>query len=472
MKIVDYEANIAAQSETVGMPTTAPQYEPLRVQSESVAGTIGWSVWERRRPIGKKLGIFLAALIVILVLIPNSYESSTTLMPPDSGNNLPMALGSLLGGGGGSGSGGGGGGGGSLGGGGGSGLGGLAGSLLGMKNQGDVFIGVLQSETIENKLIDEFDLRRVYWTKFYDSARNKLTSNTTITADRKSGIITITVSDHNAARAQRLAQAYVAELDHVMARVSTSAARRERVFLEERLKQVKTDLDEASRQLGEFSSKNTTFNIDEQAKAMVETEGNLTGQLIAAQSELAGLRQIYSDNNVRVKSLKAQIEGLNAQIVQFGGTPGSSTERISGILAPTLRALPLVGTVYTDYFRKAKIQETVFEVLTQEYELAKVEEAKEIPPVKVLDPADLPERKSGPPRARFLLIGAVLGCFVAVGWEWGRYRWDRMDENSPRKVTLLELRSLAITIGRWSIKHLRDGLGRFRRKSGPDIPNE
>jgi hypothetical protein len=216
------------------------------------------------------------------------------------------------------------------------------------------------------------------------------------------------------------------------------------------------------------------YHLDSQEAFLdwVESEGNLTVQLIAAQPELAGLRQIYSDNNVRVRSLKAQIDGLNAQIAQFGGTPGSSTERISGIMAPTLRALPLVGTLYTDYFRKAKIQETVFEFLTQEYEVAKVQEAKEIPPVKVLDPADFPERKSWPPRMRILLISAMLGCFVAVGWEWGRYRWDRMDESSPRKVTLLELRSLAITIGRWLVKHLRAAIGRVRGKSGSDIANE
>jgi capsule polysaccharide export protein KpsE/RkpR len=205
---------------------------------------------------------------------------------------------------------------------------------------------------------------------------------------------------------------------------------------------------------------------------MVETEGSLTGQLIAAQSELAGLQQIYSDNNVRVKSLKAQIDGLSAQIAQFGGTPGSSSERISGIMAPTLRALPLVGTTYTDYFRKAKIQETIFEVLTQEYELAKVEEAKEIPPVKVLDPADFPEMKASPPRGRILVIAAVLGMCFAVGWVWAEYRWERMDDDNSRKVTLLELKSLAIAIARWMVAQAHRGMRRLRKTSSPDMAQE
>jgi len=458
MKIVDYEAKVG---DPVEMPIAAPEFGNARTMTESVAAIVGWRIWERRRAIGKKLGIFLAVVTITLFLIPNSYESTTTLMPPDSGDNIPLALGSLFDQGGGAGGSGGGGGGGSV-------LGGIAGSLLGMKNQGDVFIGVLQSDIIENRLIDRFDLRRVYWTKYYKSAREELESRTTVTADRKSGIITITVSDHQADRAQQLAQAYVEELDHVMAKVSTSAARRERIFLEDRLKQAKQDLDQAAKQLGEFSSKNTTMNLDEQAKAMVETQGSLTGQLIAAESELAGLQQIYSDNNVRVKSLKAQIAGLNDQIAKFGGTPGSSTERIPGIEAPTLRALPLVGTVYADYYRRAKIQETIFELLTQEYEIAKVQEAKDLPPVRVLDPADLPEHKASPPRGRLLLLGALLGCFFVVGWVWGEYRWEKMDEEDRRKVAVTELKYLAITVVKSTTESARHIWRRLRRTPQPE----
>jgi capsule polysaccharide export protein KpsE/RkpR len=465
MKTADYDPKTAGQTETIDMPAAMPPYSVVEPKAESVGGTIAWTVWERRRSISKKLGIFLATLTVILFLIPNSYESTTTLMPPDSGGNMdfPLALGAIMDKGG-SGSGGGSS---SGGGGGGSGLSGIAGSLLGLKGQGDIFIGVLQSETIENRLIDRFDLRRVYWTKYYASARDKLQSSTTITSDRKSGIITITVSDHRSDRAQKLAQAYVEELDHTMSRVSTSAARRERVFLEDRLKQVKRDLDTASRRLGDFSSKNAIMDVDDQAKAMMEAEGQLEGQLMADQSELAGLQEIYSDNNVRVKALKAQIAGLNQQIVKFGGTPGNGTDTIPGMQSPTLRALPLVGTVYVDYFRESKIQEKIYEVLTQEYELAKVEEAKEIPPVRVLDPADLAEKKSWPPRGRILLIAALLGVFFAIGWVWAEFRWERMDDNHPRKVTLLELRDLAVTIWTWTLNQLWSFWRWLRRDSAP-----
>ena len=464
MKTVDYDAKMAtAPPESIEMPVTVPPYK-TEPKAESVAGTIGWRLWERRRSVGKKLGIFLAVLTIVLFLIPNSYESTTTLMPPDTGGmNFPMAIGSLMD----KGNSGGGGGGGLGGGGGGaSALGGLAGSLLGMKNEGDVFIGVLQSDTIENRLIDRFDLRRVYWTRYYASARDELESRTTITADRKSGIITITVSDHRADRAQQLARAYVEELDHTMSRVSTSAARRERVFLEDRLKQVKKDLDTASHRLGDFSSKNATMDVEDQAKAMMEAEATLEGELIADQSELAGLQEIYSDNNVRVKALKAQIAGLNEQIAKFGGTPGGSAETIPGIKAPTLRALPLVGTIYADYYRELKIQETIYEVLTQEYEFAKVEEAKEIPPVRVLDAADLPEKKSWPPRGRILLIAAPLALFFAMGWVWAELRWEKMEDDHPRKLTLLELKHLAVTMWRSTRDLLIATRQRFRTRRG------
>lgn len=462
MKTVDYEAKIKEQSESLDVPLTAPEFGTSGTKTDSAAATVAWRVWDSRRSIGKKIGIFLALVTVAVFIIPTSYESTTTLMPPDNnGMDFPLALGGIMDKGGGN-SGGGGGGSASM-------LGGLAGSLLGLKNQSDVFIGVLQSDTIANRLIDRFDLRRVYSVKYYAEARITLQSRSTITSDRKSGIISITVSDHQAQRAEQLAQAYVEELDHVMARVSTSAAGRERVFLEARLKQVKADLDDASRELAEFSSKNTTLDMDEQAKAMVEAQSSLAGQLIAAQSALAGLQQVYSDNNVRVKSMKAEIADLTDKIAKVGGVAGNSGGTIPGLGSPTIRALPLVGVRFEDLYRNAKIQEKIFEVLTQECELAKVQEAKDLPSVKVLDPAAVPEHRSWPPRGRILAISAVLGFFFAVGWVWAEYRWDQMDENSIRKVTLLEFRALGKTMWQWLVDHLRKGVERFRNRSGPDI---
>jgi uncharacterized protein involved in exopolysaccharide biosynthesis len=218
------------------------------------------------------------------------------------------------------------------------------------------------------------------------------------------------------------------------------------VFLEERLKVVKQELDDASNQLAQFSSKNNTLDIKDEGKAMLDTAALLAGQMVATQSQLEGLRQIYTDNNPRIQSLNARVAELRRELEKLSGfseKSGEGPNKIQGSLGdmpyPTIRNLPLIGVKYADYYRHAKIQETVYELLTQQYELAKVEEAKETPSVKVLDPATVPERKSSPHRLLIALIGTFLGFAGAVIWVAGSKRWEEIDSQDPRKIFVLEV---------------------------------
>ncbi len=321
---------------------------------------------------------------------------------------------------------------------GGGGLGAIAGELLGMKNTGALFIGILRSRTVETRLVDRFDLRRVYGKRLQDDACHKLEENTLLSEDRKSGIILVTVTDHEAKRAAAIAKAYVEELDRLVAELSTSAARRERIFLEERLGAVKLELDRASKEFSQFASKNGAIDIKEQGKAMLESVAILQGQLIAAESELQGLEQIYTENNVRVRASNARIAELKRQLQKLGGTydtsgsTGSASEGDSSY--PSIRKLPILGVTYADLYRQTRIEEAVFESLTQEYELAKVQEAKEIPSVKVLDAPDVPERRSFPPRLAIISLGVVCGIVVGIGWILSEARWDELDPDDPNKM--------------------------------------
>ena len=116
-----------------------------------------------------------------------------------------------------------------------------------------------------------------------------------------------------------------------------------------------------------------------------------------------------------------------------------SSGNFGGIPFPTIRNLPLLGAKYADYYRRAKIQETVFEMLTEQYELAKVEEAKETPSVKVLDPARVPEKKSFPPRLVIMFLGTFLVSALSVVWVLGSARWKEVDPQDPRKVFAQEI---------------------------------
>jgi capsule polysaccharide export protein KpsE/RkpR len=355
------------------------------------------TIWQsRRRVCTAGLVSFLVAALVAF-LTPPKYESTTRLMPPDSSSTSALALSLLTGRAG-------------------EGLSSVAADLGGFKTTGALFVGVLRSRTLEDRLINSFDLRAVYRAKLMRDARDKLEENTDIAEDRKSGIISVTVTDRSPERARALADAYVSELNRLNAELSTTAAHREREFLEQRLQTVKAQLDQASRDFSEFSSRTTTLDIGEQGKAMVTAAASLQGELIASQAQLGSLRQIYTDNNFRVRALQGRIETLDRQLKKLrGGAPGSATSPSdeSGGDFPTIRQLPVLGVRYLDLFRRVKIHEAVYETLTKQYELAKVAEAKETPVVKILDPGNLPEKKSSPHRILIMLTGLVLGFAIS-----------------------------------------------------------
>ena len=312
-----------------------------------------------------------------------------------------------------------------------------------MKTTGALFVGVLKSRTALDQIVDRYDLRKIYGEKLELKAREKLAERTEISEDRKSGIIRLTVTDRDPKRAVAIAGSYVDELDTLMAQLTTSSAHRERVFLEQRLVGVKQDLETAEKEFSQFASKNATLDIGEQGKAMVVAAATLEGQLIAAQSELEGLKQIYTESNVRVRSVEARIAELQRQLRKIGGkageAPSGSGESASDLPYPSLRQLPVLGVPFADKFRQLKVQETVFETLTKQYEIAKVQEVKEIPTVKVLDRPELPERKSFPPRPLIMFLGTFLAFIGGIAWMLGRATWEATDAADPRKTLAKEV---------------------------------
>jgi len=222
----------------------------------------------------------------------------------------------------------------------------------------------------------------------------------------------------------------------------STRARRERIFLEGRLQAVSLDLEAAEKEFSQFSSKNSAIDIKEQGKAMVESAAILQGQLIAAQSEAEGLKQIYTDNNVRVRSVQARINELKHQLERIGGKGEDASAPLGqqqDSLYPSIRKLPLLGVAYADLYRRTRVQETVFEYLTKEYELAKVQEVKEIPTVKELDAPNIPDKKSFPPRLLIMLLGTAFAFGLATTWVFGRTAWDRTDSNDPKKAFAQEV---------------------------------
>jgi capsule polysaccharide export protein KpsE/RkpR len=414
--------------------TKRPQYPDLEAELIELPEEQGLEIdkirvlWDRRALLYRWAIIGLVASTIMAFVIRPRYTTTTRLMPPDQGggqglSSMLAAAGKV------------------------SELGALGSELFGMKSSGDLFVGVLKSQTIENALIDKFDLRKVYGDRRYEDARKQLESRSDIAADRKSGIITIKVTDRDPNRAAAMGREYVEQLNHVMITLDTSAAHRERVFLENRLKEVEQDLEGAEKDFGEFASKNAALDVKEQGRAMIGAAGELEGQLIAAQTELEGLRQIYTENNVRVRSLEARINEYKRQLQKMGGDSASAPAGAAdnagtpqnSELVPPIRRLPLLGVRWSDLYRRTKVEETVYEILTKQYEVAKVNEAREVPTIKVLDVAAVPEKKSFPPRMLLMLFGTVLAITLAGTVAILSAKWELVDANHPRKVLAREI---------------------------------
>lgn len=369
--------------------------------------------WMHRRTIALSALCGLVLSTVIAFTIPKQYESTVRIMPPEQGMN-PAIMAALAGR--------------ALPGG----LGVLAGSLLGMHSSSTVLAELVQSRTVRERIADRFELQKLYGNRYKQDTLKRLSHRTDVSEDRKTGILTITVTDTDRRRARDMAQAYIDELNSLTAHLNTSTAGRERQFIEQRLVGVKSDLDDAQQRLSVFSSKNATLDVKEQTRAMVDATAKLEGQLVIARSELSSMDQIYGPENVRVRAVRARVGELDREMKRVAGDPGDGSFT-SDAPYPSLRALPALAVQWADLYRRVRTQETIYDLLTQEYELARIEEAKSIPSVSVIDAPSWPEKKSFPPRLILMLLGMLAPAAIAFAVVVRRDEWAMVAEQDPRR---------------------------------------
>lgn len=410
------------------MPLSEAERDVLRREANGSAlpqpspKWLGWTdavyqLWLQRRRIARWAALALILSIPVAWRYPK-YESTAQIMPPDSAGSslasiVPAAISKSPG------------------------LMGLAGDLMGVKSSGAVFAKVLQSRTVADRLIKRFDLLKKYHLSKWEETRQKLLSRTLIVEDKKSGVITISFQDHDAGLATDVTNAYVEELGSVLANVSTSAARRERIFIEQRLADENKNLQDAEQQFSQFASTNMALDVPEQTKVTVEAAARLQGELIAAKAQLEGLKQTYTEENIRVKSAQAHVNELERALTKINSGRGAAIQDPTSPY-PSVKTLPLLGVKWADLYRNTKIRETVVELLTQQYEMARIQEAKEIPSVRVLDPASAPETRR-PSWLLILLGGTLLGaCMASFGYFLKNW-WERWDQDDPRRMLIVQV---------------------------------
>jgi capsule polysaccharide export protein KpsE/RkpR len=408
----------------------ATQLEALPIAAEASAAGPHWLtnarvLWNRRGLLLRVAAIALVVNFGLVFLIPLQYESTARIMPSErSGSEATMfaaLAGRALGG---------------------DTLGGLAASLLGVRNSGALFVELLRSGSVTGPIIDRFQLVKVYRSDYRVDAGKKLARRTAIVQDKKSGVISITVTDTDPVRARDMAQAYLDGLNVLVNRTSTSSAHQERLFIEHRLDAVKRDLERAQLAMSDFSSTHATIDIREQTKTMVDAAAKLEAELVVTQGEITSLRQFYGNENVRVKSAEARLANLKQEMGKLGGTSAelpAEGEPSSGASSdpasyPPLRQLPRLAVPYANLYRTVRVQENVFEMLTQQYEVARIQEAKDIPVVSVIDAPGIPEKKSFPRRKLLTLIVTTIILSFTAAWLIFRHHWENIDPHDPRRV--------------------------------------
>ncbi len=332
------------------------------------------------------IGLMVITAIYSLIVSP-IYKAETKILPPQqSSSGMASQLLSQLGG-----------------------AAGLVGGMVPVKSPNDLYIGLIKSNTVLDRIIDRFNLMSLYKTKFRQGARESLSGGLKVTDDKKSGIITIGVEDKDPRRAADMANAFVEELRRLTKGLAVSEASQRRLFFEEQLEDAKTGLARSEDAMRGFQEKTGALGIGEQAKAVIESMAQLRAQIVAREVELRVMRTYSTENNPDVKKTEAAINGMRAELTKLEKRKGDGPDP----LMPTGR-MPEVGTEYIRKLRDLKFNETLYELLLKQYEAAKLDEAKEATVIQVIDKAEPPEQRIKPKRRQMVMIAGVVGFFLSI----------------------------------------------------------
>ncbi len=345
---------------------------------------------KRKLLVGIIVGIALVGSIIYSLTLPPIYASTASIFPPQQEGGMSGIASQLPGG-----------------------LGALAGGFLGVSTPVDQWLAILKSEAVKDAIIKRFDLMKVLKAKTMDDAM-KAVGGMIKVSKAKEGIISITVEDEDPQRAAAMANAIVEELDRINKGIVTTSGRRMRVFVEERLKGAKNELTASEEAIKGFQEKNRALKLDDQSRAVIEAMGTVKGHLMAKEVELQTLLSYATPSNPQAEILNTQVKELRERLRELEeGKTNPDHPSSKDIFIPTAK-IPNLSLQYVRLLRDAKVQQTLYELLTQQYEMARIQEAKDTPTVQVLDEAKVPERRIKPKRRQIVMIATITAAFFGV----------------------------------------------------------
>ena len=376
----------------------APDQYELEEDDGPQIGLVDLLTWigEGKRLIGAAMAVAAALSLTYAMTLPLIYTAKATFLPPgsqqQSGSAAALAqLGAL---------------------------GGLAGGLA-AKTPDELYVALLKSDTVQRALIDQYNLKKRYDVETYEVMRKELSKYVRISSDKKSGLIAVEVDDEEPKFAAELANAHAKEVTKVLGRLAVSEAQLRRVFFEQQLTETKERLIKAEMGLRSVQEKSGMIVLDKQAEALIGGAATLRAQIAEREVQMKVLRTGATDQNPEVMRLGSELRALRGELARMessqGGISGSAVDLPVG-------KLPEAAIDYVRARRELKLQETLLESMVRQYEIAKLDEAKEGPVLQQVDVALPPDRKSKPARAVIVAASIVLALLAATVFVvWRRY---------------------------------------------------
>jgi tyrosine-protein kinase Etk/Wzc len=344
------------------------------------------------------LGVPCAAALVsaaVSFALPNTYKATTKLLPPQQSQSSAMALLSQLGG-----------------------IAGIATGGGGLKNPNDMYVGMLQSRTIEDRLINRFKLKEVYQVDMNDKARERLENNTDVTSG-KDGLITIEVESKDQKLVAPLANAYVDELLRLTNVLAVTEASQRRVFFQRQMEATKNNLAAAEAALKRSLDTHGVISVDVDSRAVLETGGRLRAQISLKEIQLNSMRAFVTTQNPDFQRTEQELKSLRAELSKLENGRGTSSADSENTRSES-------GLENIKILRDVKYQQMLYELLAKQFEIARLDEAKDSSIIQVLDPAVEPERKFKPKRAIIILVATFASFALALIIAFLRESKERM----------------------------------------------
>ncbi len=361
------------------------------------------SIVSRRRGLVATIVVasLLGAFAVSALLLPKAYESTASLLPQlDSkeGGSLATLLAT-------------------------TGAGGMAQNLgVGLPSMPttptDVFVAILKSRVMADEVIAKFGLMAVYHERTMHDTRVELAERVRVTVSKEK-VIKVTVEDEDPQRAADIAAYFVSNLDRLNRTLNVSKAGYNRAFIERRLAETQTGLVKTEEALRDFQRNNKAVAVEAQSKAMIEAAAMIQGQITGYEVQLQVMSAYLSPDNPDLSRVRSSIQELKKQLALMEFGKGAKGALPGDRLHPAMVAVPDLALQYGRLFRELKVQETLYAMLTSQFEQAKITEARDTPTVQVLDPP-VPADKQIKPRVVFnTAVAGLLGTCIAIVLAYG-----------------------------------------------------